>query len=89
MNDSIVKGDGGSTPSQYALPEGAKEIQDLVEAREMNFAVGNIFKAAYRIGSCSHADRAYDLRKILWFANRELAVCERNMTKAGSPKEND
>ena len=63
---------GGSTPSQYALPEGATELQDLIEAKGMNFAMGNIFKAAYRYGNCSHSDKKRDLNKILWFANREL-----------------
>lgn len=62
---------GGSTPSQYALPPGAVELQDLVEYREMNFSIGNIFKAAYRLGNCSHSDRLRDINKILWFANRE------------------
>ena len=62
---------GGSTPSQYGLPEGAKELQDLIEYREMNFAIGNIFKACYRMGTCSHSDKMRDINKILWFANRE------------------
>lgn len=70
-----IKGDGGSTPSQYALPEGCSELQDLVEFKGMNFAIGNIFKAAYRMGSCNHADKEYDLKKIIWFAERELALC--------------
>ena len=63
---------GGSTPSQYALPPGAKELQDLIEYRNMNFAVGNIFKAAYRLGNCAHSDPKRDLNKIMWFAKREL-----------------
>lgn len=63
---------GGSTPSQYSLPTGATELQDLIEHREMNFAIGNIFKACYRLGNCSHSDKLRDLRKILWFAQREL-----------------
>lgn len=71
---------GGSTPSQYALPEGANEIQDLIEYRGMNFAVGNIFKATYRLGHCGHADKAYDLRKIIWFAERELKRVEQEKT---------
>ena len=62
---------GGSTPSQYAIPRGARELQDLIEHREMNFAVGNIFKAAYRMG-VKHETAEYDLRKIIWFARREL-----------------
>lgn len=63
---------GGSTPSQYAFPIGANELQDLIEHRDMNFAIGNIFKACYRLGNCSHSDKLRDLRKILWFAQREL-----------------
>lgn len=63
---------GSSTPSQYALPENAKELQDLIEFRKMNFALGNIFKACYRLGHCSHSDRVRDLHKIIWFAEREL-----------------
>ena len=60
---------GGSTPSQYALPKGAAELQDLIEFREMNFAMGNIFKACYRKKDA--VDRLYDIRKIIWFAQRE------------------
>lgn len=63
---------GGSTPHQYGLPEGATELQDLIEHRRMNFAMGNIFKACYRAGTCSHSSRQRDLRKIIWFAQREL-----------------
>lgn len=70
---------GGSTPSQYALPPGAEELQDLIEYREMNFAIGNIFKACYR--KKDGVDPLYDIRKILWFAKREerrlLAAAEK------------
>jgi hypothetical protein len=59
---------GGSTPSQYGLPEGAIELQDLIEHREMNFALGNIFKACYRIGTKN--DNLYEINKIIWFAER-------------------
>ena len=62
---------GGSTPSQYALPAKAKELQDLIEHRNMNFATGNIFKAIYRLGSCDHATVIYDLNIIIYFAERE------------------
>ena len=67
---------GGSTPSQYGLPEGATDLQDLIEHREMDFALGNIFKACYRIGTETHSDEARDLRKIIWFAQRKLAQLE-------------
>ena len=66
-----VKGDGGSTPHQYSIPSDAKELQDLIEYRNMNFAVGNIFKACYRMGRKEGADELYDLNKIIFFAKRE------------------
>ena len=65
-------GPGGSTPSQYALPTDAIELQDLIEYREMNFAIGNIFKACYRLGHKSNVSKEYDLNKIIYFAQREL-----------------
>lgn len=58
--------------SYYELPKGAKELQDLIEYRNMNFAVGNIFKAAYRLGHKEENDATYELEKIIWFAQREL-----------------
>jgi len=61
---------GGSTPKQYQLPDNAKELQDLIEFRNMNFATGNIFKAIYRLGTKNEPE--YELNKIIWFANREL-----------------
>lgn len=76
---------GGSTPSQYGLPPGATDLQDLIEYRGMNFAQGNIFKAQYRRGTCSHSDALRDARKTLWFAQREvdrLELEEENRKKA-------
>lgn len=66
----MSKSDGGSTPDQYELPEGATELQDLIEWRDMNFALGNIFKAAYRMGTKNND--MYELKKIQWFIDREI-----------------
>jgi len=60
----------GFDSEYYELPVGATELQDLIEYKEMNFAVGNIFKACYRLGSTKSI--IYDIEKILWFAEREL-----------------
>ena len=77
INEHLDKPEaGGSTPKQYALPADALEIQDLIEFREMNFALGNIFKACYRQGHCNHSDALRDMRKIRWFAEREIARLE-------------
>ncbi|WP_179295903.1 hypothetical protein [Mesorhizobium sp. WSM4312] len=45
---------------------------DLIEHKRMGFSIGNIFKACYRLGSKDGTTRAYDLRKIIYFAQREL-----------------
>lgn len=57
----------------YAIPEGATDLQDLIEHKNMNFARANIFKAAYRAGDKEHDDPCYDYRKVIWFALREIA----------------
>jgi hypothetical protein len=71
----------GWSSSYYELPPGATELQDLIEHREMNFAVGNIFKACYRLGMKPGADAVYDLEKVIWFAQRELARHKAALTK--------
>lgn len=67
---------GGST-DYYKLPAGAKDVQDLIEYKNMNFAIGNCFKALYRLGDCNHSDKERDLNKIIWFAQRELNLLKK------------
>lgn len=62
----------GLSSSYYELPEGCKELQDLIEYKNMNFARGNIFKATYRLGDKPGTDQIYDYEKIIWFAQREI-----------------
>ena len=75
-SSTTVKSDGWST-SYYELPPGAAELQDLIEYRDMSFAIGNIFKAAYRLGRKDGASALYDLNKIRWYAEREIARLEK------------
>ncbi|HWD13947.1 MAG TPA: hypothetical protein VG519_11415 [Pseudochrobactrum sp.] len=65
--------DGGST-SYYELPANAVELNDLIEYKNMSFALGNIFKACYRFGEKDAASRMYDLNKIIYFAERLKAL---------------
>lgn len=69
--EEVGENNGGST-DYYKLPAGATELQDLIEYKNMSFSVGNIFKAAYRLGNCKHSDKVRDLNKIIWFAKREI-----------------
>lgn len=64
-----VKSDGGAT-SYYELPDGATELNDLIEAKGMSFARGNVFKALWRIGEKEGTDVEYDLRKMEFFIER-------------------
>lgn len=68
----------GLSSSYYQLPEGCKELQDLIEYKNMNFARGNVFKAAYRLGDKPGTDQIYDWEKIIWFANREIERLKKN-----------
>ncbi len=67
--------DGGSSPYYAILPD-EKDAQDIIERKGMNFARGNVFKAAWRMGEKDVASELYDWRKIKWFAEREIARLE-------------
>jgi hypothetical protein len=73
-----VTSDGGST-SYYELPPHATELNDLIEHKGMSFALGNIFKACYRFGEKDAASRMYDLTKIIYFAERLMALESRKV----------
>lgn len=72
VTEKVSSDNNGGSTDYYKLPNGATELHDLIEAKEMNFAIGNIFKACYRMGNVSHSDAIRDLNKIVWFAQREL-----------------
>jgi hypothetical protein len=74
MNKKI-KSNGGSTP-YYVIPEHCRELNDLIEYKEMNFALGNIFKACYRFGEKDGIGKMYDLNKIIFFAERLKNIVE-------------
>ena len=67
-----IESSSGSTEDCYKVPDNAKELQDLIEHKSMNFSIGSIFEACYRLGECTHSDKIKDLQKIIFFANREL-----------------
>ena len=55
--------------------------QDVIEALDMSFSEGNIFKAIWRICAAKkgkakkgYVDSVYDLEKIIFFAQRELQI---------------
>ncbi len=68
-----IKSDGAST-DYYKIPEGATDLLDLIDYKRMSFALGNIFKACYRLGEKDGTDTVYDLNKIIFFAKRMKAA---------------
>jgi hypothetical protein len=73
FDERVTSDAGGSTDSQYKLPKGATQLQDLIEHRDMDFSLGNIFKACYRLGEKDSVSVMYDLKKIKWFVERMIA----------------
>lgn len=67
----------GSTASYYELPEGAKELQDLISYRDLNAQMGEIFRAVYRYGIVEHSPKIRDIKKIIYYAQAELKRLEK------------
>jgi len=66
------KADGGGGQNHYDLPKGATQLQDLIEYRNMNGSVKDVFKACYRLGEKEGVSDEYDLRKMVFYSLREL-----------------
>lgn len=81
VKEAIIQGasrtSDGSSTDYYKLPVGATDIIDLIEHRNMNFSIGNIFKACFRLNQKDGNDDLYDLRKIKFFVEREIARLEK------------
>lgn len=72
-----ITSDGKAT-AYYDFPEGASTLNDIIEFKEMSFARGNIFKAAYRLGEKNGIDDLYDLNKIIYYAQRLINIINTN-----------
>ena len=62
----------GSTASYYELPDGARELQDLISYKNMNAQIGEIFRSCYRMGEASHSDALRDAKKIRFYIDAEI-----------------
>lgn len=61
---------GGWSSDYYRIPDGAKELDDLIVHKKMDWHQANIFKACYRLGDKNSED--YELDKIAWMLMRKL-----------------
>lgn len=68
----ITKSDG-STAEYYELPKDAKELQDIISAKNMNAQMGEIGRAWMRYGEVEHSSKLRDINKIIFYALAERA----------------
>ena len=68
--ETTHKSNGGST-DYYTVPEGTRDLDDLIDGVGMSFRMANIFKACFRFGRKDGTSKLYDLNKIIFFAERE------------------
>lgn len=85
IETSTSRNNGGTT-DYYAIHPEWKFAQDIIEARNMNFSQGNIFKAAFafNIGRHNASNYERELNKIIWFAQRELDLIKNKGTTCNS-----
>lgn len=67
------KADMVNNPPHYSRNPAGIECIDVAE--HMNFNIGNIVKYAWRLGK--KGDPIEDLKKIIWYSNREIARLEK------------
>ena len=66
------KTDKGGSTSYYDLPSNPTTIQDLIEHRNMNGSIKDIFKACYRLGQKDGMSDIDDVTKMVYYSLREL-----------------
>jgi len=69
---NATKSDGGGGKNYYDLPPNPTQLLDLIEYRNMNGNIKDIFKACYRLGQKDGISEEYDLRKMALYSLREL-----------------
>lgn len=67
----------GSTAAYYELPEGAKELQDIISANDMNAQIGEIFRKCKRYGKVSHSEKLRDAKGMRFYIDAEIQRLEK------------
>lgn len=68
---TLKQNNNGGDTDYYTLPKDANTLQDLIEHRNMNGSVKDIFKACYRLGIKTE-DELRDLNKMAYYSLREI-----------------
>lgn len=73
MNDAVEH------PSHYCSHKSGVECIEISE--HMNFCLGNAMKYVWRAGLKEDGDEIQDLKKAIWYINREISRREHEITK--------
>ena len=70
-----VENDNVNHPSHYT--DGNIEVMDFIEDKQLNFARGNVIKYVSRAGKKDPNKELEDLKKAMWYLNREIERLEK------------
>ena len=84
LTDTQKQTSDGATADYYRLPDGATQLQDIISDRNMNGQIAEIFRACCRYGMVQHSPPLRDIKKIIFYAQAELARLEK-LQAASSP----
>ena len=62
-------------PSHYA--DGKIEVIDFIDDKKLNFNLGNVVKYVARAGKKDKSKELEDLKKALWYLEREISNYEK------------
>ena len=74
-NKEEIVNDVVNHPSHYT--DGKIEVMDFIEDKQLNFARGNVIKYVARAGKKDKNKELEDLRKAMWYLNREIERLEK------------
>lgn len=64
-------------PQHYGGEDNPYEVIKVVEALEMDFHLGNVFKYIARAGKKETDKELQDLKKALWYLDRKIQLMEK------------
>ena len=74
--------DNVNHPSHYT--SGKIEVIDFIEDKELGFHLGNAVKYISRAGRKNPEKTVEDLRKAVWYINRQIGNLEHDIASRGS-----
>jgi len=66
-------------PNHYGGEDNPYEVIKVIEAWDLNFHLGNTVKYVSRAGKKNKDEELQDLKKALWYLEREISNLEKNL----------